>query len=293
MEKSNNSRIRKLCEEIFPDVKEPIRIINKEGGLTNHNYQVVVDKTPYIFRLAGPGTNELINRSEEKICTEAASALEIDAPLIYFDADTGEKVSRYIEGSITMSPELLNESKNMEAVANLIRKLHSFKVQVPVKFDVFEKIKHYESLIKKTMPDCFWDDYESIKTIVNALQEEVESLNIETFLCHNDPLCENFITTEQRMYLVDWEYAGTNDPLWDVADVIIEANYTKEKEEEFINYYFRREATPSELRRILINKVFLDFLWSLWGLQRYSSGVDLYDYATERYLRAKENIKYL
>lgn len=293
MTKNDFHRIKAVSKLAFPEVTTPIRILHQEGGLTNNNYKVLVDKNLFIFRIPGPGTNQLINRFQEKICTEAASALGIDAPLVYFKADTGEKISQYIDNSITLKETLIKEPKYMEATAKLLRKLHDYKIQVDVKFDVFEKIEAYEDLIKAVNRDCFWEDYLKTKKLIETLKTEITNLKIETVLCHNDPLCENFIATESRMYLVDWEYAGTNDPLWDVADVVIEANFSEVEEQQFYDFYFKEEVTASEKRRLIINKVLLDFLWSLWGLQRFSHGVDLYDYATERYQRAKANLKLL
>ncbi len=286
-------RIKAVSKLAFPEVTTPIRILQQEGGLTNNNYKVMVDKNLYIYRIPGPGTNQLINRFQEKICTEAASALGIDAPLVYFKADTGEKISQFIDNSITLQETLIKEPKYMEASARLLRKLHDYKIQIDVKFDVFEKIEDYEKLIRAVKPDCFWEDYLEMKQLIETLKAEIRNLKVETVLCHNDPLCENFIVNESRMYLVDWEYAGTNDPLWDVADVVIEANFSEAQEQQFYNFYFQNEITVLEKRRLIINKILLDFLWSLWGLQRFTHGIDLYDYATVRYQRAKANLKLL
>ncbi len=85
-----------------------------------------------------------------------------------------------------------------------------------------------------------------------------------------------------------------NDPLWDLADVMIEAELNQEQEELFKGFYFETAATKEEERRIVMNKVFLDFLWSLWGKQRYSVGEDdMQAYAHDRYVRMKKNLALL
>ena len=161
-------------------------------------------------------------------------------------------------------------------------------------FNVFEKIKEYEDLINETKRNDFWEDYPKIREQIYALKEEYESFNVELAFCHNDPLCENFVLGKERLFLVDWEYGGMNDPLWDVADVIIEAILNEEEEEAFKTFYFNGPATPQEERRIVMNKVFLDFLWSLWGKQRFSIGEDdMQAYADERYERMKINLDLL
>ncbi len=286
------NEIEDLARTGFPNYQK-INIKQQEGGLTNHNFLVEIDDEPYIFRLPGAGTNELVNRAEEKICTEAATALGIDAELLYFDAATGRKISRYLPQALTMNPVLMQEPIYLANAAETLRRLHDSATQVPVNFDVFEKIEEYEALISKVSTDYFWPDYSAIKAQVLALKAEVATLPIKRVLCHNDPLCENFVFSADQMFLVDWEYAGVNDPLWDVADVIIEAEYQGETEMAFLKAYFKQEPSLMELRCVQMNKVFLDFLWSLWGLQRFSCGIDLYDYATNRYLRAQANLKQL
>ena len=134
-----------------------------------------------------------------------------------------------------------------------------------------------------------------IKRQIYDLKYELKDMDIQLTICHNDPLCENFIKGSDRMYLVDWEYAGMNDPMWDLADLFIEAEFTHEEENVFCQYYFESENTLDSIikHRILINKILLDFLWSLWGRQRCISGEDLLDYADKRYIRAKEKLKQL
>ena len=132
-----------------------------------------------------------------------------------------------------------------------------------------------------------------VREEIYKIKQEYEAMNIELVLCHNDPLCENFVKGSDKMYLVDWEYAGMNDFYWDIADLFIEAGYTAKEEEIFCQFYFGPSLSIVDKRRMLMNKIFLDFLWSLWGKQRYSCGYDLQDYANERYERAKDNLQRL
>ena len=203
------------------------------------------------------------------------------------------KIARYVEDAETMNIKTVKDPDNMKAIADIFKTLHNSGKGVPVIFDVFEKIEEYEAVLKKCKKDYFWSDYEEVKAQVYSLKEEVKEMNIQPAMCHNDPLCENFVKGKDKMYLVDWEYAGMNDPMWDIADIFIEAKFTPEEEVMFNGFYFDQEPNNQIHRRILVNKVFLDFLWSLWGKQRYSNGADLLEYANERYVRAKENLRLL
>ena len=281
-------------------LKEKVGIVDTDkvecqrlGGLTNRNYKVETNAGAFVFRLPGEGTEEMINRRDEYLCTKLTNDIGIDSELIFFDLSNGIKIARFIEEAETMNSEAVRNVKNMEAIAGIFKTLHTSGGEVPVEFNVFEKIEEYENLLKKAKGEYFWEDYAKIREMVYGLKGEVLGMGIKNTICHNDPLCENFIQGKDRMYLVDWEYAGMNDPMWDIADFFIEAGFSKEEEELFSSFYFEEKPDEALRRRILMNKVFLDFLWSLWGKQRYSCGEDLLEYANERYERAKLNLNLL
>jgi thiamine kinase-like enzyme len=108
--------------------------------------------------------------------------------------------------------------------------------------------------------------------------------------CHCDPLCENFLDTGKRMWIVDWEYSGMNDPLWDLGDLAVEGQFDTAQEEEMIAAYFEGEPTPSERGRFVIYKAMCDLLWTLWGLIQYANknpADDFWAYSINRFERCK------
>lgn len=282
--------LEKLCNEIL--MEQDIEA-KRLGGLTNKNYKVETKNDAYVIRLPGEGTKEMINRKDERLCTELANQIGVDAELLYFEDESGIKIARYIENAETMNMKGVRNVAHLKAIAEIFKKLHTCGKTVPVIFSVFEKIEEYEAILRKSEGDFFWDDYEEIKAQVYGLKQEVDDMNIEVTICHNDPLCENFIKGKDRMYLVDWEYAGMNDPMWDLADFSIEAELNLDEERMFTSFYFGQDLSAQDERRILMNKIFVDFLWSLWGKQRYSTGADFLEYANNRYVKAKNNLKLL
>lgn len=258
------------------------------GGLTNYNYLVKAGDIRAVFRLPGEGTEGLVDRAVERDITQAASDIGVDNKLLYFDPETGVKAVTYVPHAQTMTPELMREPENIVAAAKVLAKLHGQGASVDFRFDVFEMIPHYERLIAEN--ETFsWDGYEEMRDALYKLQPRVASGGLA--LCHCDPLCENFVKDAEsgRMYMIDWEYGGMNDPLWDVADVIIESGYNREERDLFQDSYFRRPATPDEDERISINIVLIDFLWALWGKQRSFYDHTLDEYGPMRFARAKEN----
>ena len=139
------------------------------------------------------------------------------------------------------------------------------------------------------------EDYDDVKTKVMNIKAVVDQAStIQKVPCHNDSLCENWILQDnERMYLIDWEYAGMNDGMWDLADVSIEASLTPDQEEILLAAYFNRIPFPEERKRFFANKIYLDFLWTLWGKARVPfDGEPMEVYAAERYARLKENLTY-
>ena len=89
--------------------------------------------------------------------------------------------------------------------------------------------------------------------------------------CHCDPLCENFLDTGSRMWIVDWEYSGMNDPLWDLGDLSVEAGFDAAQDREMMEAYCGGAPSPAVMGRMIIYKAMCDLLWTLWGLIQLAS----------------------
>ena len=233
----------------------------------------------------------MIVRSNEKISTELACELGIDTNMIYFGKD-GSKITEYISDAITMTSDMLHQEKYIKEMAEIFRKLHSCDVDTKVPFEVFDMAKEYENIILDKRVSMY-GDYQQTKEKVMEIKEAIDSqFNIKKVPCHNDALCENWVWGNNRMYLIDWEYAGMNDGMWDLADVSIEAGYDEKMDEILLRAYLDRDLGVSDLKHFLANKIYVDFLWTLWAKARVPySGQEMENWATERYVRLKENIR--
>ncbi len=282
-------QIRKLAGEIF--VSEEVGRIERLGGLTNHTYAVEIAGGKYVFRLPGEGTEQLVNRKDEKISTELAGSIGVDTKLIYFNADTGIKITDYILEAETMSPVSMRKAQNIKEAAKLFRVLHTCGQDTKVSFEVFEMAEGYERIILEHA-GAFYPDYAEIRKNLTKIKVCVDQYKRVKAPCHNDPLCENWIRGTERLYLVDWEYAGMNDPMWDLADLSIEADYNEEMDEYLLESYLGGSVGKKERLRFEVNKIYLDFLWSLWGKTRVPyDGDEMEKYAADRYQRLKRNIE--
>ena len=262
--------------------------LTRMGGLTNHTYKVTMqDGSEYVARIPGEGTEEMIVRKDEMVSTKLACDLGVDAEVLYFGED-GSKITRYIPNAVTMSAETLKEPLRIQQVADIFRKMHSCGVDTGVPFEVFDMAAGYEKIINDNNVPMF-DDYTAMKAEVMRIKAEVDaSSEIKKVPCHNDALCENWVVGDGRMYLIDWEYAGMNDGIWDVADVSIEAGFDAESDRLLLKAYLDREPEVADEKHFLASKIYVDFLWTLWAKTRVPfDGQPMEDWALERYTRLK------
>ena len=140
---------------------------------------------------------------------------------------------------------------------------------------------------------CDVADYAAVKAEVMAVKRQIDAAcDITPVPCHNDVLCENWVVSAAgKMYLIDWEYAGMNDGIWDVADLSIEAVYDHTLDEALLRAYLGREPETMDWKHFLANKLYVDYLWTLWAKARVPyDGQPMEDWAAERYARLKENL---
>ena len=262
--------------------------LSRMGGLTNHTYKVTLENgEEYVVRIPGEGTEEVIVRSDEQISTKLACDLGIDAKMLYFCED-GSKVTEYIKNAVTMSADSLKNPERIKQIAEIFIKMHTCGVDTKVPFEVFEMAASYEKVIEDNNVDMF-DDYNEIKATVMKIKAEIDNaIDIKKVPCHNDALCENWVLGDGKMYLIDWEYAGMNDGMWDIADVSIEAGFDAKYDKMLLSAYLEREPEIIDEKHFLASKIYVDYLWTLWAKMRVPyDGQPMEDWATERYTRLK------
>lgn len=279
-----------VCECMDIEI-DRIKDISPIGGMTNKNYKLQIDDKLYVLRVPGNGTEEMISRQEEIKNAVYANKIGVDAELIYFNEKTGVKISKFIENAETLTPEAAKKQSSMEMVVDIFRKLHTTKLQMNNSFDIYNKIEKYEQLLIKVNGNNY-EDYYEVKEKVKYLKTITDELDIKLTPCHNDTVAENFIKSgDEKMYLIDWEYGGMNDPMWDLAGYCLENGLSEEEEELFLNIYFNGKVEEKYKKRILINKIYQDFLWSIWTNIKEAKGDDFGSYGIDRYNRAKKNLK--
>lgn len=288
-----NEKIKLLVEDKLGISAERITDVKIAGGMTNNNYKICIDGEYYILRVPGVGTENMISRDNEMINSKLASEIGINPWVFAYNEEAGIKVTRFIEGAETLNARTAKKDNNMKLITNILRELHNSDIKMKNRFDVFEEIVKYEEILKN-LNGKFFEDYNVIRPIVMSLKELMNQYGFELVPSHNDTVPENFVKDKNgKLYLIDWEYSGLNDEMWDLAAHSLECEFTEDDEELFLDMYFQGNIKKNNRFKILINKICQDFLWSIWTLIKESQGIDFGTYGMDRYNRAKKNIEKL
>lgn len=282
MEKIIKEKISSLLSQ-----EEEVLSVEQLGGMTNQNYLVKTTNKQYIVKFFGKGTEKLINRQDEKYNLELLKDLDLDVKNYLFDIEAGIKVNEYIESAITLDSTSIKTK--FDKIAPILQTIHASGKELRGEFAPFEEIKKYESLIEEKIP---YANYEAVREEVFSLEKRLADLGVDRKSCHIDLVPENFIESPQgRLYLIDWEYSSMNDPMWDLAALFLESEFTPQEEEDFLSRY-ESEQTPVSREKIAIYKILQDAIWSLWTVYKEEQGADFGDYGVSRYQRAIKGLSY-
>ena len=257
------------------------------AGLTNINWLIEHRSVRYVLRVPGAGTSDYIDRQAEAVAAKVAADAGVNAELVFFDSADGLMVTRYVEGAVTMDQHRFTDLGSVGRAAQTLRRLHSCGGRFAVDFNLFGMIDEYKALlVSKGAPlPVGYDDVQSQAT---AARTVLESRPVLALPAHCDPLCENFLDTGHTMHLIDYEYAGNNDPMWDLGDLSVEGAFESAQDEALLRAYFGGEPPPNQRARMVIYKALCDLLWTLWGVIQQANGNpadDFGEYARRRFNR--------
>lgn len=257
------------------------------AGLTNINHLVTTTEGRFVLRIPGAGTSEYIDRAAEEVAARSAAAAGVNAEVVMFDPTDGLMVTRFVDGATTMDPVSFRDLGAVARAAQVIHRLHHTAAPFAVDFDLFGSIDGFRRLLtEKSAP--LPDGYAALEARAEQTREVLERGPRRRVPSHCDPLCENFLDTGARMYLIDYEYSGNNDPMWDLGDVSVEGGFTDEQDQVLLRAYFSSEPPAAEIGRMTAYKAMCDLLWTLWGVLQYvndNPAEDFWAYATGRFTR--------
>jgi len=244
------------------------------------------------MRIPGEGTEQLINRKEEADVYMQINCENICDRIMYINPENGYKITEYLEGARVCDPA--NE-EDLKKCMKTLRNFHNKALKVDHEFNIFKQIEFYESLWegKKSV----FKHYEDTKTKVFSLKPYIEAHAEDKVLTHIDAVPDNFLFTEGKngeddIRLIDWEYAGMQDPHVDVAMFCIYALYDKEQVDRLIDLYFTEGCSDVVRTKIYCYIAACGLLWSNWCEYKRHLGVEFGEYSLRQYRYAKDYYKY-
>jgi thiamine kinase-like enzyme len=264
-----------------------IRVSPIAAGLTNQNFRVEVDGRPYFVRIPGASTDLLaVDRDNELHNTRAAAEAGVGPNVVATDAETGAFALEWVDGRTMSNAAFAGEPDATARIATTLRQLHAGP-RFRDDFDMFRLTENYLSVVDARsirIPDGYRDQLPKVTLIEAALDAQP----LPTVPCHNDLLAENYIDDGRRLWIVDYEYSGNNDPTFELGNTAQELGFDAARQEQLCAAYFG-EATPALLARMRLQMVMSDVGWTLWAaIQAAISPID-YDFwgwAEERWGRA-------
>ena len=272
------------CFAVEVDEIKNITVLKK--GMTNRSFLFECRNKKYIMRIPGEGTDHLINRKEEAAVYQALENRQICDDVLYMNPDNGYKITAYLEDATNCDAENWNE---VEACITKLREFHELNLTVGHRFDIFGQIDFYESLWNGEK--SYFKDYEKTKTAIFELKKWIDTLEKKETLVHIDAVPDNFLFTKDGIRIIDWEYAGMQDPHVDIAMFSIYSLYSKEQVDHLIDLYFKGEVSSIIRTKIYAYIASAGLLWSNWCEYKRSLGIDFGEYSLCQYRYAKEYSK--
>lgn len=272
------------CFNVEVDEIKNITVLKK--GMTNRSFLFECQNQKYIMRIPGEGTDHLINRREEADVYQALENRQICDDVLYMNPDNGYKITAYLEDATNCDAENWDE---VEACMTKLREFHELNLTVDHRFDIFGQIDFYESLWNGEK--SYFKDYETTKTAIFELKKWIDTLEKNETLVHIDAVPDNFLFTKDGIRIIDWEYAGMQDPHVDIAMFCIYSLYSREQVDHLIDLYFKGDVSPIIRTKIYAYIASAGLLWSNWCEYKRSLGIDFGEYSLCQYRYAKEYSK--
>ena len=267
----------------------PRTVVELTGGLTNQNLRVTPTDDrggDYVVRRFR-GDPELlgIDRDAEHDNTVAAAESGAGAPFVDYLREEGLLVIGFIDG-VTYDNDSFQDIDNVTRAGRAIRQLHDGP-RFTGDFDMFTRQAGYVRVVHERgfrLPDGYEEHDNAFQRVKKALAVQ----GAATVPCNNDLLAENFIDDGEKVWVIDYEYSGNNDPCFELGNTTTECNLGPDQIEALVSAYFG-ETTRARMARVRLQALVSAYGWSLWGvIQANASHLDFdFDsWALEHYEKA-------
>jgi thiamine kinase-like enzyme len=265
-----------LAAQLWPGLKPRIEPLG--GGITNHNFKVSLDGDAFVLRIGGKDTELLgIDRTFEHGAALAAAAAGTGPDVVAFVEAEGALVTRFVAGR----PPSLEEMRTPEGIARVVAALRPFHdwEPIPARFDSFRVVETYvAAAVARGVP--LPAAYERARDTAARIEAARGPRPLRP--CHNDLLNANFILSGERLWIVDWEYAGMGDVFFDLANFSVNHELGPDEDDELLRRYFG-DRTETDAAALVQMRFMSDLREATWGLVQ--QGISELDFDFAEYAR--------
>ncbi len=277
------SDLESLLDAIPPAARRPRTVEDLPGGLTNRNLKVTNGDGVCVVRIPTEGPGLLgIDREHEYANSVAAAAAGVGAPVLHYRPGQGLTVG-FLPGR-ALTDDDLRDPAVLGRVAAACRQLHGGPRFVN-DFDMFAVQARYRRIVAEhglRLPPRYDEFAPAVAAVREALGPRV------TVPCHNDLLAANLLDDGERIRIVDYEYAGNNDPCFELGNIWSEATLPPALLDVLVTAYFKQHR-PSQIARARLFGLLSKYGWTLWAsIQDGTSPMefDFWSWGMEKYDRA-------
>lgn len=264
----------KICTVLKCSENEIVDINVLQKGLSNILFTFVVRGERYIFRYPGDSTQFFIYRKNECVANKLAAKAHTDDTYIYID-EQGAKISKFRENCIDLHGKYYYDVDLMKKVAQKIRAFHEQGYDLPNWEEYnYDPVWQTERLFKEAskMKGDLFKIFEKEWIQIRKLQKYADMDGIKHTMCHNDINIDNVLMTENSLDIIDYEFAGYNDPGYDFGRVIAGFEYEADEPKimDILEAYFGRPATEMEHRHWMAYATIHNWYYVGWALYKES-----------------------
>ena len=264
----------KICAVLNCTEDEITDINVLQKGLSNILFTFVVRGVRYIFRYPGDSTHFFIYRKNECVANKLAAKAHADDTYIYID-EQGAKISKFRENLIDLHGKYYYDVELMKRVAQKIRAFHDVGYDMPDWKDYnYDPVWQTERLFKEAskMKGDLFKIFEKEWIQIRKLQKYADMDGVKHTMCHNDINIDNVLLTDTTLDIIDYEFAGYNDPGYDFGRVIAGFEYEADEPKilDILEAYFGRPATEMEHRHWMAYTTIHHWYYVGWALYKES-----------------------
>lgn len=222
-----------------------------EGGMSNYTYVVSSNGKKYTYRVPGKFAEKFVNRVDEWNNIQEINKLDLNNETTYVEILSGEKLAEYVEGTIMSETDVVSYN---EMSVKALKKLHNSNLKLK-DYNAFGRLAEDEQYCRET-GFAHPEEYIVLRSKLEDMRKNYAQVALVP--CHCDYQPTNLVIDGEKLYVLDWEFAGMNDPFYDIACY---GNAGFDKALSLLEAYVGHKPTKEELQRLYFHRAFQCLQW--------------------------------